>query len=135
MAEPVTDPGVRAAFDAYPAEVRDVLTGIRSLIFQVSGETPGAGPLEEALRWGEPAYLAPKGSTIRLGQAKTGEAALFVNCRTSLIEDFRPIAPAGTRFEGTRAVLFGPGDDVDEAALAVLIAHALTYHQRKQRRS
>ncbi len=123
---------VARAFAALPGEIRSALDRLRALIFAVA-EAEGAGPVEEALRWGAPAYLAPKGSTIRLGQAGTGEAALFVNCRTSLIEDFRPLAPAGSRFEGTRAVLFGPGQDIDEAALAILIARALTWHRRGHR--
>jgi len=134
MVEPISDPGVQAAFEAFPERSRSLLMRIRALIFHVADETTGAGPVEEALRWGQPAYLAPKGSTLRLGMAKTGEAALFVNCRTTLIEHFRPIAPQGSRFEGTRAVLFGPGDEIDAAALSVLIGRALTYHRKGHRR-
>ncbi len=130
---PPMPPEVARAFDALPGDVRPALVWLRALIF-ATAEAEGAGPVEEALRWGQPAYIAPKGSTIRLGQAKSGEAALFVNCRTSLIEDFRAVAPAGSRFEGTRAVLFGPGADIDEAALAILIARALTWHVKGKRR-
>ncbi|HCQ66290.1 MAG TPA: hypothetical protein DIU07_14560 [Rhodobacteraceae bacterium] len=129
---PPMPPEVARAFEELSGDVRPVLDTLRALIFATAEvEAEGAGPVEEALRWGQPAYIAPKGSTIRLGQAKSGEAALFVNCRTSLIEDFRAIAPAGSRFEGTRAVLFGPGAEIEKAALAVLIARALTYHRRK----
>ena len=130
MSPPPVPADVANAFETLPEEVRPVLDRLRALIF-ATADAEGAGPVEEALRWGEPAYLAPKGSTIRLGQAKTGEAALFVNCRTSLIEDFRAIAPPGTKFEGTRAVLFGQGDAIDEGALAILIARALTLHRRR----
>mgnify|MGYP000592624135 CR=1 FL=1 len=43
-----------------------------------------------ALRWGQPAYLAPKGSTLRVGIPKSGGAfALFAHCQTTLIADFR----------------------------------------------
>lgn len=128
MTPPPTE--VAGAFARYPAEIGPVLARLRALIFAVA-EAEGVGPVEEALRWGEPAYLAPMGTTLRLGQAKTGEAALFVNCRTSLIEEFRPIAPPGSRFEGTRAVLFGPDDPLDEAALAGLIGRALSWHRRR----
>lgn len=120
-------PPVEAAFARYPAEARARLDCIRSLILRVAEEAQ-AGPVEEALRWGEPAYLAPKGSTIRLGMAKTGEAALFVNCRTTLIEDFKPMAPEVMRLEGNRAVLLD--DMCDETALALLIRRALTWHRR-----
>jgi len=127
---PSKPPNVAAAWEGMPDGIRPTLDRLRKLIFAVA-DAERAGPVEEALRWGQPAYLAPKGSTIRLGQAKTGEAALFVNCRTALIEGFRPVAPEGMRFEGTRAVLFDPGDEIDEAALAILIARALTWHGRR----
>lgn len=121
-------PEIAEVFDAWPGDVRAVLVRLRALIFTVAEET-GALPVDEVLRWGQPAYIAPKGATLRLGQAKTGEAALFVTCSSTLIEEFCPVAPEGTRFEGTRAVLF-PDATIDEAALSVLIARALTYHRK-----
>ena len=130
---PPMRPEIARAFEELPGDIRPALDRLRALIF-ATAEAEGAGPVEEALRWGQPAYIVPKGSTIRLGRAKSGDAALFVNCRTSLIEDFRTIAPAGSRFEGTRAMLFGPGADIDEAALAILVARALTWHVKGQRR-
>ncbi len=126
---PVPPPEVAAAFAALPDEIRPTLDRLRALIFAVA-EAQAATPLKETLRWGQPAYLAPKGSTLRLGLANTGEAALFVTCSTNLIDSYRHIAPEGTRFEGNRAVLVGRRDKVDEAALAPLIARALTYQRR-----
>ncbi|MCB1330301.1 MAG: DUF1801 domain-containing protein [Maritimibacter sp.] len=126
---PPPPPEVAAAFAALPDEVRPVLDRLRALIFRVAA-AKGAGPVAEGLSWGQPAYRAPKGATLRLGRAKTGEAALFVTCTTSLIDDFRPAAPPGVRFEGKRAVLLDPSDRVDEAALALLIARALSYHRK-----
>lgn len=121
---------VRAAFESFPEAARDGLLHLRGLIGRIAAGSAGATPLEETLRWGEPAYIAPEGSTIRLGVPKSGGFALFVTCSTSLIEDFRPMAPPGMRFEGTRAVLFRSEDEIDEAALSVLIRAALTYKSR-----
>lgn len=107
------------------------LLRLRALIFEVAAETPGVGRIEEALRWGQPAYLTPDtgaGSAIRLGVPKAGGFALFVTCSTSLIEDFRLVAPVGMRFEGKRAVLFRDAGEIDEAAMVVLIRRALSYH-------
>lgn len=129
---PPPPPEVARAFDALPGEIRPALDRLRALIFVVA-EAEGAGPLKEALRWGAPAYLAPKGSTLRLGRANSGEAALFVNCRTSLIDEFRAFAPEDTSFEGTRAACFGQDETIDEAAVSLLIARALTWHRQDKR--
>lgn len=126
---PPPHPEVARAYDALPDEIRPTLDRLRALVFEVAA-TEAAGPVEEVLRWGEPAYIAPRGATLRLGQARTGEAALFVTCTSSLIDDFRPVAPEGTRFDGTRAVLFEPGAEIDEPALALLLGRALTYHRK-----
>lgn len=124
---------VAAAYARFPDAAREGALALRALIFAVAEETPEAGRIAEELRWGEPAYLTPEtksGSTIRIGVPKAGGSfALFVNCRTSLISDFRDIAP-GFRFEGTRAVLFAEGEEPDSGALAQLIRAALTYHRR-----
>ena len=128
---PPMPPGVRAAFDAFPAPARPGLERLRALIFRVASDTPGVGRLEEGLRWGQPAYLTPEtrsGSTIRLGVAKSGDLALFVHCQTSLIEEFRAVASPETRFEGRRAVLFTDESEIDAASLSLLIRRALTWH-------
>lgn len=124
-------PDVKAAFDAMPAPARSGCLALRDLIFQVAADTPEAGPVSEELRWGQPSYLTPQsksGSTIRLGCPKTGGYGLFVHCQTSLIEDFRPLAPQGTRFDGKRAVLFADQSEVNKPALRMLIRAALIYH-------
>lgn len=124
-------PEVAAVFASYPAGAVSVLRRLRELIFRIARDAE-AGPVEETLRWGEPAYIAPKGSTVRLGVTKAGAPALFVICTTSLIEDFRIIVGDKFAFEGTRAVVFAPGAPVDEEALALLIRAALTYKSRSR---
>jgi hypothetical protein len=122
-------PGIRAAFAAFPDPARQGLDQLRALILATAAE---AGiPVTEALRWGQPAYLAPKGSTLRLGIPKQAAFALFAHCQTTLIEDFRAGPGAGHRIEGTRAVLFDDPAEIDPDALRPLIRHALTYHQRR----
>ena len=61
---------VAAAFATFPAAVRGRLLDVRRVIFATAEELEGVGPLTEALKWGEPAYLtaaSKSGSTIRLG--------------------------------------------------------------------
>lgn len=119
---------VRVAFDAVPDSAREGLLALRQMIFDVAEETPEAGPVTEDLRWGQPAYLTKKGSTIRLGVPKDASFALYVHCQSRLIPAFRDGPGAGLRFEGNRAVLFDDVGELPGAPLQPLIRHALTYH-------
>ena len=122
---------VESVFAGFTDAARAGLLELRRLIFEVAAEMPEVGRVEEALRWGQPAYLTPEtksGSTIRLGVPKAGGFAFYVNCQTTLIEGFRPIAPPDTRFEGARAVLFRDPSEIDPPAMRLLIGRALTYH-------
>jgi len=126
-------PQVRAVFDAAPAPVRQGMLALRNLVLSVAAEQPEVGPITEALRWGEPAYLTPvsrSGSTIRIGRPKTGGFALYCNCQTSLIVDFRDSIGDSFRYEGNRAVLFRTVDEIDADRLSLLVARALTWHRR-----
>jgi len=132
-------PDVAAVFAAFPSGPRTRLMAIRRLIFQTAASLPEVGPVEEALKWGEPAYLTPvskSGSTIRLGwnPADPGRCALYFNCQTDLVETFRAAFADDFGFEGNRALTFpvrgGPPDEI----LRACIARALTYHAGKRGR-
>ncbi len=121
---------VRSAFDAFPAEARQPLLQIRDLIFEVAAETPGVGPIEETLKWGQPAYLTPEtrsGTTIRLGVPKSGGYAVFTHCQSRVIPEFRSLFGDEFTYDGNRAVTFGPEDTVDLEKLRWLIRGALAY--------
>jgi hypothetical protein len=60
---------VAAVFARYPQRVQTRLHWMRALILDVAAKTPGVGPLQETLRWGEPAYVTAQttsGSTPRM---------------------------------------------------------------------
>ena len=64
------DKRVQAAFAAFPPAARSRLLDLRAMVFEVADSLPGIGPIEESLRWGEPAYLTSSsraGTTVRLG--------------------------------------------------------------------
>lgn len=135
---PNMPPEVAAAFDAFPAAIRARLLDLRAMIFRVADNRPEIGPLTEALRWEEPAYLTEatgSGSTIRLGRTKQKpvQCALFVNCRTSLIDTYRSLYPEELTFQGNRAVLLDPSQDWPADALEHCIALALTYRITKHK--
>lgn len=125
---PFEDPVISAAFDALPQDTRTGVLKLRELIFETAQELPKALPLQEALRWGQPAYLAPKGSTIRLGGHKSARFALFVHCQSRLMGEFTSAFPGEDRVDGNRAILFDSPDQIDKTRHGWLIARALTYH-------
>ena len=129
---PFHDPDVRAAFERFTASARRTLLEVRGLIFSIAAETPGAGRIEEALRWGQPAYLTPEtrsGSTLRLGVPGPGLVAIYTHCRTSLMADFRAAWPEFA-FDGNRAVHLPDDAVVPTVPITALIRAALTYHRR-----
>lgn len=131
---------VAAAFKAFPAPVRERLEYVRALIFNLAAENKNIGPLTETLKWGEPAYLTEatgSGSTIRLGWPKThpNHVALYFNCKTTLLSNFRKHFPKAFEYSGNRAILLAIHDPVNDDALSLCISMALTYHTTKTLRS
>ncbi|MDX1742771.1 MAG: DUF1801 domain-containing protein [Ruegeria sp.] len=125
---PFTNPKVAAAYDALPKDTRTGALILRELIFDTAASLPAAQPLQEALRWGQPAYLAPKGSTIRVGPHKSASFAIFVHCQSRLMGDFTSAFPGEDQLDGNRAVLFDDPAQIDPTRHGWLIARALTYH-------
>ena len=125
---PFENPAVAQAFEELPQGTRKGALILRELVFETARDLEAAQPLTEALRWGQPAYLAPKGSTVRLGSHKSASFALFVHCQSRLMGDFTSAFPGEDRIDGNRAVLFDDIGQIDETRHGWLIARALTYH-------
>tara|TARA_Y100000815_G_scaffold88609_1_gene77408 strand:+ start:620 stop:1048 length:429 start_codon:yes stop_codon:yes gene_type:complete len=123
---------VSLVFDAMPQPVRMRALELRDLVLRVAAQQ--GTTLEETLKWGEPAYLPGcAGTTVRIGADKVGaHVKLLVNCRTSLVQDWQQMLGARLAFEGSRAILVPVDRDLDEEALSICIAAALTYHRRKR---
>ncbi len=125
---------INAALARLNPAVRPRLLELRRLIYEVASTTPAIGPLTETLKWGEPAYLttaSKSGTTIRLGVAKSApdDCALFFNCKTSLIQQFREQFSGHFRFEGNRALIISSQSDLPVTALLFCIHAALIYHK------
>lgn len=126
---------VAATFAALPHAARRTLLQLRTLIFETAAELPGVGPLEEALRWGEPSYLtstSKSGTTIRIHwkPRRVDRCAMYVHCQTNLVQQYRLLHYDSLEFEGNRAVLFPIDEPLPEEALRDCIRLALTYHRR-----
>jgi len=133
-AHPFPRPDVARVFKAYPAPLRRKLLRLRQLILDTAARLDGVGPLEETLRWGEPAYLTPtrSGSTIRIDRRRKHprQYAMYFHCRTSLVDTFRTAFPDTFTFEGNRAIVFDLDDHVPVRELAVCIEAALIYNRK-----
>ena len=130
------DKKVAAVFGAYPPALRTKLMELRALVFDVAGSTDGVGPLSETLKWGQPSYLTAvtgSGSTIRLDRLKKEDGyALYFHCQSGLVDTFRELYGETFRYEGKRALLFGPERRLPVRALRHCIGLALTHHLRKK---
>lgn len=119
-----------------PATTQKRLLKLRAMIFKVAHEK-SVSPVEETLKWGEPAYVPGRsGTTIRLTEdPASGRCKMLVHCQTSLVEDWRDLFGARLTFEGNRAVLIDPESPLPVEELSMCIASALTYHANRRARS
>lgn len=131
MIRPFADDKVKAVYDTFPDQARAMAMTLRDLIFSVAWDNPQIGEIEETLKWGQPSYLTPQtkaGSTLRVGMAKQGGAALFAHCATDIISTYASTFPGTDQIEGNRAVIFTSPDKIVPERLRLLIYHGLTYH-------
>lgn len=131
---PFADPAVEARFAEVPEPARSGLLALRRLIFETA-EAEDAGPLQETLKWGQPAYLTAKtksGSTIRIAPDRSGGYAIYAHCQTTIIPEFRSLFPDGFDYEGNRAIHFRADEAPPVDKLRLLVRHALTYHRKRR---
>lgn len=127
------NPTVETKFLEYPETVYPRMAALRELVLEVAAETEGVNALEETLKWGEPSYIAKKGSTLRMDwKAKAPDQyALYFKCTSKLVPTFQEIFGDLFRYENTRAILFGLEEDIPREELKTCIRMALTYHSVK----
>jgi hypothetical protein len=114
---------------------QDHFTTLRRIVWTVA-ERAEIGGLEEALKWGQPAWLPQRrniGTTLRCNwqAAQPDRFSLFVPCSTSLVETIKTLYPKSFTFEGQRGLHLTldhplPLDVVDHCAFLTL-----TYHRKR----
>ncbi|MCJ8323432.1 MAG: DUF1801 domain-containing protein [Hyphomicrobiales bacterium] len=126
---------VSEKFAALSPSAKAHLTDIRQMIFDVAGQNPNIGKIEETLKWGQISYLTSKpksGTTIRLAEVADGQTvAIYVHCQTSLVSTFRELFADKHQFEGNRAIVFATKSALPTADIKFFINAALTYHLNK----
>ncbi len=129
MTPAIPNPEVQTAFDAFPPAVKSGALALRALIYETAKGIEGIGAPIECLRWGQPSYITPIGSTLRIGTPKSGGFALYAHCQSTIISQFAEIFGADYKIEGNRAVVFQSIEDIQPEKLRLMIEHALTYKQ------
>ena len=125
---------VTKLIEGYPIEAQNQLKKIRQIIFKIATDHDKIEKLEETTKWGEPAYLTPLGSTLRMDwKAKAPyQFALYFQCTSQLIPTFRFVFPDQLNFEGNRAIIFNVKDAIPIDVIEKCIRTALIYHKVKK---
>ncbi len=128
-----TYPIVKDKFENYPKDAKEKLMHLRNLIIETANELETITKLEETLKWGEPSYIARKGSTIRINwSAKNpNQYGIYFQCTSKLIPTFKLMYQNVFEFEGSRAIIFQLDEQLPTVELKKCIATALTYHSVK----
>lgn len=129
MTQPFTCNRARDAFAAFPRPARETLMAVRTLIYDIADTLP-VGRIAETTKWGQPSYSTPEtksATPIRLGVTKSGQAAIFTHCQSSVMSDFRALASVDLEFDGNRALHLPRHQPPPLDELAPLIRAALTY--------
>lgn len=131
----VQNPKVKLKFKSYPKNIEKKMNQLRDMIIETASEMEEVQQIEETLKWGEPSYIAKKGSTIRMDwKAKApNQYAMYFNCNTSLVETFKIVYKDLFKYEKNRAILFKLNDKIPKKELKECIEMALKYHSIKNK--
>lgn len=122
-------------FNSYPKEILPKIENLRRLIVESAEECESVHTLEETLKWGEPSYIAKKGSTIRMDwKEKTPKQyAMYFKCTSKLVHTFRELYGDLFDYENNRAIIFDIDQEIPEKELKTCIKMALEYHLVKNK--
>ncbi|WP_298792248.1 DUF1801 domain-containing protein [uncultured Allomuricauda sp.] len=128
-----SNPEVTTVFKNYPDTVQEQMKKLRQLVLEVAQETPEITKLEETLKWGEPSYIAPKGSTLRMDwkAKKPSQYAFYFQCSSMLVSTFKMVYGRTFNYEGNRAIVFKLEDKLPVEELKNCIRTTLQYHKVK----
>lgn len=109
---------------------------VREWVFEIAALDSEIGSITEDLKWNEPSYLTNQtnsGTTLRINQKKNAPNtfAIYVNCKTDLVENFKNIFP-NLKYEGTRAIVFDASSPLPEEEIKTIISMILRYKLRNK---
>lgn len=101
---------------------------VRALIYAVA-EEDSLGEVTETLKWGEPSYACPTGSSVRIDwkSKHPDQYAVYFNCNTKLIETFKELYHDIFVFDGNRAIVITLDEKLPEGPLKHCLSMSLRY--------
>nr|WP_299382120.1 DUF1801 domain-containing protein [Allomuricauda sp.] len=128
-----THPEFETKMLAYPEDIRPKMQALRNLVLDTARASEKISRLEETLKWGEPSFVTPQGSTLRMDwKAKfPNRYALYFQCTSKLVHTFRLVFSKTFAFEGNRAILLPLDAELPAEELKACIHTTLTYHKVK----
>lgn len=130
-----SEPDVKRAFESLPSSHKPYAYQLRDLVWQVADDMDLGCEVVETLKWGEPSYLPAKpkiGSTLRIGQFDDTYIALYFNCQTMLVENFRSMFGGDVEYSKNRAVLFNVTEPLPESIVKTCATRTFRYHLDKR---
>ncbi len=129
------NPKIEQKLKSYPKEIIPKIQFLRDLIIETAKENESILEIEETLKWGEPSYLAKKGSTIRIDwkPKKPNQYVMYFKCTSKLVLTFKEVFGDTFNYETTRAIVFGLDEKVPIKELKECVEMALTYHNIKDK--
>lgn len=120
----------------WPENAQSCFAQLRGIIHDVATQAD-IGPLDESLKWGQPAWRpkrARTGSTLRVDWSPETPNRLlaFVDCKTDLAAQMDHRFPKQFHNDGRRALAFDLDTPLDENAVWHLAHITLTYHRSKR---
>ncbi len=124
---------VKDKFEKYPRKVKAKMKYLRKLVLETATELEDVKAIEETLKWGEPSYIAKKGSTLRMDwkEKNPDQYAMYFKCTSKLVPTIKELYGDLFNYEKNRAIVFELDDKIPTKELKNCIAMALQYHSLK----
>lgn len=132
----MTPADILSQTESWPAPAQSHFVRLRSIVHDVATKAE-IGPLDESLKWGQPAWRpkrARTGSTLRVdwSPATPDRLMAYVDCKTNLAAQMDTRFPGQFHNDGRRALGFSLRTALDEDAVWQLAHLTLTYHRAKR---
>ena len=118
-------PEVAALIETWPEAALDRFIEIRRIILDAADTPP-----DESLKWGQPAWRAARGTTLRCNWSadRAQVITLYVICTSDMAARVKELYPDAFTFEGSRGFAMPLSAPLPRTAISHLARMAHRYH-------